>query len=254
MVYDRTRAFESPLQAELEPQPLAYVLPSELRQTLVTAGMPAEQVPTDTNLESLLRSLEVRLDEWIGTRLAPTKYIKERPCQTNGILTLDFYPVLDILTVKRVTSNWESGTSNPKPRLEEIKFLWEGGRNIKVQPVGFAFGRDRYRVEYIAGYDPIPPIVKETLLNLLKNFFLKYQGDPTAASPSDLLAHLSAITRDLTQVRLPGGISQSFRLGDPSGGKGGGENSGGSGGGGGTELDRALLPLVKLKLRRQTIT
>jgi hypothetical protein len=246
MVYDRTTAFEQPLQSELEAQPLAYVLPEELRQTLLSAGLPEEKIPGASNLEQLLRSLEVRVDEWMGYRLAPTRYIKERPCQTNGILHLEYYPVLDVISVKRVVAGF-LGTASPKPQLWDVPTLWEGGRNIKVP----SQGRDRYRVEYLAGYDPIPPIVKETLLNLLKAFFVNYQGDPAIASPADLLAHLNTLTRDLTQVNLPGGISQTFRVGDPSGG---GKSGGGKGGDGGTELDRALLPLQKLKLRRQVIT
>ena len=248
MVYSRDTAFEQPLQSELEEQPLAYVFPDELRQTLLLAGLPEERIPFKTNIEALLRSLEVRFDEWLGYRLAPTKYLKERPCQTNGIITVEHYPVLDVLSVKQVQTGWTGSKVNPKLELIDVDALWEGGRNIKVPN----WGRDRFRVEYVAGYDPIPTIVKETLLNLLKNFFLNYEGDPMAASPSDLLAQLNTLTRDLTQVNLPGGISQTFRVGDPSGGGKGGGKSGGSDGG--TELDRALLPLLKFKLRRQTIT
>ena len=247
MAYDRTVAFGLSLQSELESQPLAYVFPAELRQTLLGAAVPPEKIPGDEALESLLRSLEVRLDEWVGYRIAPTKYVKERPCQLNGVLTLEHYPVLEIISVKRIMSGWLGG-KDLKPVLEEVEVFWAGGRNIRVPSVT----RERYRTEYIAGYDPIPPIIKETLLNLLKAFFLNYQGNPLAVSPSNLLAHLNTLTRDLTQVNLPGGISQTFRVGDPSGG---GKKGGGKGGdGGGTELDRALLPLLQFKLKRQTIT
>lgn len=245
MAYTSSDAFGYPLQSELEPQDLAYVLPQELRQTLLGAGMPVEKIPADANLEAMLRSLEERFDEWLGYRLAPTKYIKERPCQLNGILTVEHYPVLQILSVKRIITGWIGSQSNPNPQLWDVNAQWMGGRNIRVP----SNGRERYRVEYVAGYDPIPPIVKEVLLNLLKSFFANYQGDPLAISTGDLLAHLNTLTRDLTQVNLPGGISQTFRVGDPSGGsKGGGQP------GGGTELDRALLPLLKFKMRRQTIT
>jgi len=249
MTYDRTAAFGSPLQSELEPQPLAYVFPPDLRHTLLGAGMPPEKIPGDEALEPLLRSLEVTLDEWLGYRIAPTKYIKERSCQVNGILTLECYPVLEIISVKRIKSQW-TGKQGLQPQTEEVDAFWEGGRNLKVPSIT----RERYRVEFVAGYDPVPPIIKETLLNLLKKFFLSYRGNPAFVSPGDLLAHLSALTRDLTQVNLPGGISQTFRIGNASGGGKNRDGGSKSGDNGGTELDRALLPLLKLKLRRQTIT
>lgn len=248
MIEKPTTAFGLPLQPELESQPLAYVLPPELRRTLLGTGMPVEKIPVDAKLEELLRSLEVRLDEWLGYRLAPTRYLQERPCQLNGILTVTNYPVLEIISVKRIVFGSINSKTDSQPKLWDVEAWWEGGRNIRVPSIG----RDKYRVEYVAGYEPIPPIVKETLLNLLKDFFLNHQGDPAIASPSDLLGHLGTLTRDLTQVNLPGGISQTFRVGDPSGGgKGGGGKGGDSGG---TQLDRALLPLLKLKLSRQTIT
>ena len=241
MVYDQ--------QPGPETQSLAYVLPNELRQSLLSAGMPPEKIPNEDNLESMLQALEVRFDEWMAYRLAPIQYVQERYCQLKGMITVEHYPVLEIISVKRIIAGEINNKGVPKPKLIETNALWEGGRNIKV-----AFQtqeRCRYRIEYVAGYDPVPPIVTATLLNLLKSFFLNYQGDPTKASPSDLLAQLGTLTRDLTQVSLPGGISQSFRVGDPStGGKGGG--NGKTGGGGGTELDRALLPLLKFK--RQVIT
>lgn len=107
---------------------------------------------------------------------------------------------------------------------------WDGEQVI------YTGSRGRFVVEYWAGLQPIPDVVKHTAFAVLKSV-IKFGGSMGGFEA------LNEPTKDLTSLSLPGGLSQSFQRG--SGGAGGGGGSKG----GGTALDRLLAPIEQYRRR-----
>lgn len=215
---------------------LTYLFPEDLEHLWDSFGFSPEAIPSIDKIEAFLRVLEIRIDSWFGCRIAPCEYVQERPSNNNGIIVLANYPVLE---VKDVELRWVRVAPKQSPAYTKIDVLWEGGRIIYTPTKG-----DYYRIKYVAGYDPIPDQIKECLIGLLFRFFTLSPGDFNVGK---LLQFTISPRKDLTNVSLPGGIGQTFRVGTL-------EKTNDGANIGGSELDIALLPLIELRIRRTVIT
>jgi hypothetical protein len=219
---------------------LAYLLPDELQAYLIAEGLfTSTSAPTLDDLEIFLYGLEAIFDAWVGHRIAPAPYTEEKTSNTNGIITLSKYPVIQVKQVQLRILAVEANNSILPPRYTKTEVLWTGGRTIQVFYPG-----DVYLVDYVAGSVEIPLQLKKCLFNLIKKML---QEKPGALDVNFLNAFCSTPNRDLISVHLPGGIGQTFRVGETT-------SKAGEGQGTNSQLDRMLAPLNGLRLRRQTIT
>ncbi len=162
----------------------------------------------------------------MGFRAAPTKYTEILTSNARGVVLVYQHPVISIEKVECMLPHL---VGKPEATLDP-RAVWAGKRTLAV---GYGEGVN-YRVTYTAGLDPLPKIFSDVIFNLLGKAF-----------QAGGLNFLDAPVRDLTNVALPGGLSQTYRIGGSGGGQGGG-------GGGDTELGRALAPLMRY--RRKVIT
>lgn len=216
---------------------LAYLLPEELQSHLIQWGyFTPTNIPTLDDLEVFLCGLEAVFDTWVGHRIAATAYTEERISNANGLIILSKYPVIEI---KQVQQRALSLINQAPQALQYTKVdaAWQGGRSILVTSAG-----DNYKIDYISGSTEIPLQLKRCLLNLIKKMLQENSG---AIDVGILNAFCSTPNRDLVSVHLPGGISQSFKVGETGSKNGEAQSTN-------TQLDRVLSPL--LRLRRQTIT
>ncbi|QLE46360.1 hypothetical protein FD723_39815 (plasmid) [Nostoc sp. C052] len=220
--------------------PLAYLLPEELQSYLIQGGyFTPTNVPTLDDLEIFLYGLEALFDAWVGHRIAATPYTEERISNASGLITLSKYPVIEVKQIRyrALTIVNQLPQSPALQYVPKVDALWQGGRSILVGSVG-----DSYKIDYTAGSAEIPLHLKKCLLNLIKKML---QENPGAIDVGILNAFANAPNRDLISVHLPGGISQTFKIGETN-------SKGSEGQSSNTQLDRALAPL--LRFRRQTIT
>jgi hypothetical protein len=211
---------------------LAYLLPEEFVELLPAWNL---EVPPIEDLTRFLEFLEARLDAWLGYRYAATDYDETMVSNIDGIIFFRHRPVIEVYEVlERVPTVY-----NQSETWVKVLASWDQGDIVAVPSV-----RVRYRCRYQAGHLDIPLIIKDCLLSLLNSYF-EGGGKITAAS---FLSYSNTPIRDLTNVSLPGGLSQTFRVGG-----GGGPINSGVSRSRGTILDRAFEPLLDLRVRRQTI-
>jgi hypothetical protein len=204
---------------------MPYLEPEVARSRLVRQGIYTEEnVPSVETIADVLERLEIRVDEWFDYSIAPTEYTERLTSNGRGLVLVHNYPVISILKVTQIS---------PRSAPNALVFvnpqtLWDGKRTLFVGDLGGI----NYDVTYIAGYDPIPKLLVDSIFGLLTQVF-----------QSGGLDFLDRPVRDLTNVSLPGGLAQTYRVAEPKSG---------ADGGGATELDRALASLAKFKRKIRT--
>ncbi|MBD1864255.1 MULTISPECIES: hypothetical protein [Trichocoleus] len=209
--------------------------PTEARTKLIAAGIyTADNAPSVEILDSLLKDIATRIEQWLGYSPAPTGYIETLRTNSDGVALLRNYPVLDVQEIavfNDATPGYEPVIISPN----KIRGIWRQDRRIYLlSPL------TSIRVTYIAGYNPLPKGFSQVAFQILKQ----------VAKTGDLSGDLSFLdepVRDVSSISLPGGLSKSFRLGGSGGPKGGSGKDTGS-----TQLDRILGGLGSY--RRKIIT
>lgn len=174
--------------------PLAYLLEDEAVQMLTDAGLSPSLIPPTNILIKILERIEVKIDNWMRYRIAPTTYVEQQDTNTEGQFLVYNYPILAVKEVQHLLPALVALI--PGPVRYDSATMWRGGRTIGL----FAFGR--FEVTYVAGLSPIPPAIKECVLKILYMALTKHDY---------LLMFLAESIRDMTSLGLPGGLSQSFK-------------------------------------------
>jgi len=205
---------------------MPYLEPEVARSRLIQYGIyTQENAPSVEMIADILYRLEVRVDEWFDYSIAPTEYTERLTSNSRGLVLTHHYPVISIVKVTQISAQI---TPNALTFINP-QALWDGKRTLRVGGMGGI----NYDVTYIAGYNPIPKLLVDSMFGLLTQVF-----------QSGGLDFLDQPVRDLTNISLPGGLAQTYRVGE--------SKSDGGNGGGSTQLDRALAPLAKLRRRIKT--
>jgi hypothetical protein len=162
-------------------------------------------LPDLLELESWLTIAQAEMDNWLQQCLLPTEYEDFLEPNYQGILHIPRSPVLE---VRRITVSSPSvsvvggrqmiGRYAPTSEIE-VSAIWGGGQNIEVGRSCCSPSSQRYKVTYLAGYDPLPSIVPQVMFNILRRLMAGIE--------------LGDRTRHLINVGLQGGISQTFAVG-----------------------------------------
>lgn len=173
-----------------------YLTPDEAAARLLAARLcDLESLPDLVTLENWLTIAQAEMDNWLKRCLLPTEY--EEFLRANHLGTINI-PRSPLLEIRRITMPVPSVIG--RPRLDiEIPAIWGGGQSLEVGGLRCSCSSQRYKVTYLAGYDPLPPIVPQVMFNILRRLMIGIE--------------LSDRTRHLTNVGLQGGISQTFELG-----------------------------------------
>lgn len=182
-----------------------YLTADEASSRLIGSGVcDLESLPELATLENWLTIAQAEMDNWLQQCLLPTEYEEIFEANYRGILNIPKSPVLEI---RRITMPSHStsvvgrqlvGRYAPTRDIE-VSAIWSGGQSLEVGIGCSCSSNQRYRVTYLAGYDPLPPIVPQVMFNILRRLMAKIE--------------LGDRTRHLINVGLQGGISQTFALG-----------------------------------------
>lgn len=208
--------------------PTAYLSVEEARDRLFSTGNSVDVTSVDDlTLGLLLESFEIMLDSWLGYRAAVTQYSEWVRTDNYGVGQLANYPVISVSGVE-LPQDQIVGRVPPAP-VPAVNTVWDRFSVLSTGrariPFGSGYAAMTVRTTYTAGYDPVPPLFKLVVFNML-------QAAVKSGQPLGDVSFLSDPVRDVSSISLPGGLSKSFRLGAAS-----------SGGGGETQLDRLLKPL-----------
>ncbi|HEY9747922.1 MAG TPA: hypothetical protein V6C63_04555 [Allocoleopsis sp.] len=220
--------------AEDIPQ-LPLLEPLEAREKLILAGIyTADNAPAVEVIDSLLKDIATRIEQWLGYAPAPTGYVETLRTNSDGVALTRNYPVLavqEIAIFSDATPGYDPVVIGP----DRVRGIWRQDRRIYLNNPNTPI-----RVTYIAGYNPLPKGFSQAALQILKQ----------VAKTGDLSGDLSFLdepVRDVSSLSLPGGLSKTFRLGGSGGPRGGGSKDNGA-----TQLDRILSGLGSY--RRKIIT
>jgi hypothetical protein len=173
-----------------------YLTPDEASSRLLAARIcDLESLPDMATLESWLMIAQTEMDNWLHQSLLPTEHTEILRANYRGILNIPRSPVLE---VKRVTMFLTSVIGQPQLEIE-IPAIWAGGHSVEIGGVQCFYSNGRYKVTYLAGYEPLPGIVPQVMFNILRRLMIGIE--------------LGDRTRYLTNVGLQGGILQTFELG-----------------------------------------
>lgn len=172
-----------------------------------------------TSLDSAITQIQTVMDNWLGRTLEVIEYQEILQSNSAGIALLSHYPVVSVYGLSVLIPN-----TNPVVYQQSlINAIWNyRDRRLYVGDINVSI-----QVNYTAGYNPVPAIVKTVFIDLLK--FAVKQG-------SFDISLLYAPVQDVQSTSLAG-LSQSFRLGNTTSA---------------TMLDRLLQPLSRY--RRKFIT
>lgn len=173
-----------------------YLTPDEASSRLLAARLcDLESLPDMATLESWLTIAQIEMDNWLHQSLLPAEHTEILRANYRGILNIPRSPVLE---VKRVAMFSTSLVGRPQLEIE-IPAIWVGGHSVEVGGTQCFCSNGRYKVTYLAGYEPLPGIVPQVMFNVLRRLMSGIA--------------LGDRTRYLTNVGLQGGISQTFELG-----------------------------------------
>lgn len=198
---------------------LAYLPLEEARNRIsVDDVILPESLSDPISIESLIERIEIWIDSFLNRRLAATKYDQTIASNHRGIVVLPEIRVINIVSVKALypmpiqskdedIAIKDDEDAEPYYDLKEIvqTCVWDGKQAICTYSCA-----GQYRVVYWAGYRPVPQLVTEVAYNMLRGA-IAHGGD---------LGFLTDVTKDLTSVSLPGGLSQSFQRGQSGSGDG----------------------------------
>lgn len=208
---------------------VATYLPANIAlNRLVARGIYTPETAPDLNeLEEVLTAIEIRLDEFLHRRVAPTEYTERYVTNPVGDVLLWQDPVIDVLQVgwfRDVIPGSEIGPVEPL----KIDSVWRQKRRLNIP-----LANTPIEVTYVAGFDPIPPVFPMVVMDILT---------AVIKSPGGLFGGLQFLdepVKDVSSLSLPGGISKSFRFG--------GGSSSGSSSDKGRVLDRYVGPLLRYR-------
>lgn len=171
-----------------------YLDVAEARDRLLAMGVFSEETaPDSVRLEELLLRVQSRLELWLGYSPLPNDYRERRMSNGKGLIRLNFYPVINVTEMETL-----AGRILGKPfNVRESLALWRGRTTLDVGMPNILV-----EVSYRAGFDPLPEVFEQVLLDLL------------AESLDGGVAGLEEPTKDVTSLSVPGGLSQSFKLGE----------------------------------------
>lgn len=168
---------------------LPYITIAQARTLLLARGFyTTETIPPDIELGYRIAELEAILTQWFNFRFPETDYTELTRCY-GTILTLGQYPVKTVasLEYRLATQPGQAETFSP------TGVLWHGSRTVTVPRAGY------YRVVYTAGY---PPNVVATLEPFIVRTLARYD------EANGGFGWLTEVAGDVTEVTMPGGISQ----------------------------------------------
>jgi len=173
-----------------------YMTPEEALERLAAVGAIAPEAPPDVaRLRELLIRVQSRLELWLGYSPMPNDYRERLMSKGNGQVRLNFYPVINVTDMEVL-----SGRILGRPfHVRKALGLWRGRTTLDL-----GMPEILVEVSYRAGFDPLPEVFSQVLLDLAGEA-LKLGGDVTA---------LEGPTKDVTSLSVPGGLSQSFKLGE----------------------------------------
>lgn len=207
--------------------PSSPYLPLEFLKSRLLAGLyTIENMPSDDHLAFVIELAEIRLEEWLGRRLAVTHYLDRYKTDMHGNCLIRNFPVLEVQKIAMVPIE-QFGYAASHLSLGPFLGRWWQGRKISTGRPGVVV-----EVAYTAGLDPLPRIIYATFFQLVYSIL-------SNTGISGNLGFLDLPTSDVASMSLPGGLSESYKIGGASGGSGSGIGS--------NELDRVLAPLAKYR-------
>lgn len=205
---------------------MAYLSPEDARATLIQSGRYTDATAPDlVTLELAIANLEALVNEWLGRDSMEVKeYVEILQSNREGLVRLKHKPLIKVKDVRRYLTH----IPGPNKAVSAPSHTLSGWRvNQGIVVTGLAY--TSIEVVYDAGYDPLPAVVPMAMkMLLLKNDDL---------SGGNLLSfdELFDSKQTVSSISLPGGLSKSFA---PS------QSTATGGKGDGTELDKALTPLL----------
>jgi hypothetical protein len=207
-----------------------YFDPTETQQRLVNLGFyDLNTVPTVEVIQYNLGLAENYIDEYLCYHAPRSTYTETLHANYKGVIVLSEYPVISIAQVICLRPDIV-----PNPMAQEVTYSYHMGRRV----VGGLIPDVLYEVTYEAGYDPLPPIFQNVMLNILKK--LLEQPHPSA------IADLMIPSRDISSLGLPGGLSKGWQTGKLTADNDGGQFAG-------TELGRILSLLKRYQRKVQGV-
>jgi hypothetical protein len=177
-----------------------------------------EKIPieSESQIEVILDYLQDEMDNWFNQKLLPTVYQEKIRSNHDCNLFLGKYPVIAVQAVAMISPRMSVGYRH-KSAVYHLPWLWDEQQTISVSCPGL------YEVTYISGHEKLP-----TLFGEQQYFLLRLVLERGYSS-------IHERTKTLTNVNLPGGLSQGFERGKAP------EKVGG------TVLDEALYPLFRFR-------
>lgn len=189
---------------------MTYLDPVTAQMRLVAMGSyTAETAPSLLALKLLIHAIEERIDAWLGYHAASVPIKSRVRVNGNGYALLPRYPVQEVTAIEVFVPARPSLTIN---RSATLNTYWLGDRRIRLP-----YPNCNVDCFYKAGYDPVPEIFSDTVLQVLTEMLTAIainEMETGVGSLGDALAFLSERSSNVTSTSLPGGLSQSFELGD----------------------------------------
>lgn len=165
-----------------------------------------------------IQEAQIIINSWLDYNPLPTEYQEIITSNSNGVVLLSNYPVIQIdAVIAQPLLGQEINYTERELVLiwrERDRALYTTMRNCPI------------KIRYFAGYDPLPDEYKLAFIKLLKTCWQNNQFN---------FQDIYSPIKDVSSISI-GGLSQSFRLG---GGASAQEN---------TQLDRILQTLKKRRI------
>lgn len=212
----------------------AYLTAESARTRLIATGAyTVETAPTIAAIADLLILLEIRVDGWLGRRMAVEEYTERLISNSVGVALMRQYPVIEVIEAWWYRDAFPGHEQTGFPNPIAVSTVWRQNRNLQFPSAGTPI-----RVTYRAGYDPVPSIFGQIMYQLLKVAIAKGGLD------FNDLSFLDEPVKDVASLSVPGGISKTFRVGGGAAASGADAGKGSS-----TTLGRILAPLDRYRKR-----
>lgn len=137
----------------------------------------------DALLESLIESVSEAVEHYCGREFALARRVEFHDGQATASLVLRCRPVTEIHSIHDDMGRvFAPGTEIPATRL----VLYPGEGVVRLSGGYFAPGLRNLRVEYTAGYDPIPPAIGQAATILVAHFRARASGGADAIASESL--------------------------------------------------------------------
>ena len=206
-----------------------YISLEQAKSHLVELGLyDVGTLPNDIHLEKILKTIESKINLWMGYSLIPAEYETERKSNRDGRIVLPKYPVIEVKSCQKILAQVIGQPSN----IVDAPLAMRVDKNTIQVDQAYCL----YRTIYTAGLDPLPDALaglSDTVLNLFRKV-VEAGGDVNV---------LSKQARFVQSTSMPN-ISQTFIV--PGASAMGSKLSGGASKGF-TELDAALSEYAQFK-------